>query len=196
MTTCVFHFASLKFHVALFGCFRKNLFALFRHKCFFQSVAGGTPHVVHAYRSDSFQTGICLGCTDGKTSAAANADSPDTFTVDKSSCSQKINSGAERFRVHVGRNRITYFSTAFSPISKVYGKGYEPPFRHFRSIEVSTLLYRVTPAFTGTELVARGVEMEAYSVEDQGRGVCFHVYCYNVQPGVEIDYATGENWEA
>ena len=45
-------------------------------------------------------------------------------------------------------------------------------------------------------LVARGVEMEAYSVEDEGRGVCFHVYCYNVQPGVEIDYATGENWAA
>ena len=58
------------------------------------------------------------------------------------------------------------------------------------------VLYRVPPAFAGTELVARGVEMEAYSVEDQGRGVCFHVYCYNVQPGVEIDYATGENWEA
>ncbi len=46
------------------------------------------------------------------------------------------------------------------------------------------VLYRVTPAFVDTELVARGVEMEAYSVEDQGRGVCFHVYCYNVQPGV------------
>ena len=58
------------------------------------------------------------------------------------------------------------------------------------------VLYRVTPAFVDTELVARGVEMEAYSVEDQGRGVCFHVYCYNVQPGVKIDYATGENWEA
>ena len=58
------------------------------------------------------------------------------------------------------------------------------------------VLYRVTPAFVGTELVARGVEMEACSVEDDGRGVCFHVYCYNVQPGVEIDYATGENWAA
>lgn len=58
------------------------------------------------------------------------------------------------------------------------------------------VLYRVTPAFVGSELVARGVEMEAYSVEDEGRGVCFHVYCYNVQPGVEIDYATGENWVA
>ena len=55
------------------------------------------------------------------------------------------------------------------------------------------VLYRVTPAFVGSELVARGVEMEAYSVEDDGQGVCFHVYCYNVQPGVEIDYATGEN---
>ena len=58
------------------------------------------------------------------------------------------------------------------------------------------VLYRVTPAFVGSELVARGVEMEACSVEDDGRGVCFHVYCYNVQPGVEIDYATGENWAA
>ena len=58
------------------------------------------------------------------------------------------------------------------------------------------VLYRVTPAFVGSELVARGVEMEAYSVEDEGRGVCFHVYCYNVQPGVEIHYATGENWAA
>ena len=58
------------------------------------------------------------------------------------------------------------------------------------------VLYRVTPAFVGSELVARGVEMEAYSMEDDGRGVCFHVYCYNVQPGVEIDYATGKNWAA
>ncbi len=58
------------------------------------------------------------------------------------------------------------------------------------------VLYRVTPAFENGELVARGVEMEAYSVEDDGAGVCFHVYCYNVQPGVEIDYVTGENWAA
>ena len=56
------------------------------------------------------------------------------------------------------------------------------------------VLYRVTPVFSGSELVARGVEMEALSVEDGGEGVCFHVYCYNNQPGVEIDYATGESW--
>ena len=58
------------------------------------------------------------------------------------------------------------------------------------------VLYRVTPVFSGNDLVAKGVEMEAWSVEDGGDGVCFHVYCYNVQPGVEIDYATGENWAA
>ena len=55
------------------------------------------------------------------------------------------------------------------------------------------VLYRVTPVFVGSELVARGVQMEAYSVEDAGDGVCFNVYVFNVQPGVEIDYATGES---
>lgn len=58
------------------------------------------------------------------------------------------------------------------------------------------VLYRVTPIFDGSDLVARGVLMEAWSVEDGGEGVCFNVYCYNVQPGVEIDYATGDNWAA
>ncbi len=54
--------------------------------------------------------------------------------------------------------------------------------------------YQVTPIFVGSELVARGVQMEALSVEDGGEGVCFNVYVYNVQPGVVIDYATGESW--
>ena len=56
------------------------------------------------------------------------------------------------------------------------------------------VLYRVTPVFDGLDLVCSGVEMEGWSVEDGGKGVCFHVYAYNVQPGVVIDYATGENW--
>ena len=55
------------------------------------------------------------------------------------------------------------------------------------------VLYRVTPCFKGDELLARGVEMEAYSVEDRGRDLCFHVFVYNVQPGIVIDYQTGEN---
>lgn len=58
------------------------------------------------------------------------------------------------------------------------------------------VLYRVTPAFQGTELLARGVQLEGWSVEDGGKDVCFNVFCYNVQPGVELDYATGENWLA
>ncbi len=57
------------------------------------------------------------------------------------------------------------------------------------------VLYRVTPIYDGADLVARGVQMEARSVEDGGDGVCFNVYVYNVQPGVTIDYATGESWE-
>lgn len=56
------------------------------------------------------------------------------------------------------------------------------------------VLYRVTPIYNGADLVAQGVEMEAWSVEDDGKGVCFHVYAYNVQPGVVIDYATGQSW--
>lgn len=57
----------------------------------------------------------------------------------------------------------------------------------------SHVLYRVTPVFEAEELVARGVQMEAWSVEDEGDGVCFNVYVYNSQPGVEIDYRTGES---
>ena len=56
------------------------------------------------------------------------------------------------------------------------------------------VLYRVTPVFTDTNLVADGVLMEGWSVEDEGEGVCFCVYAYNVQPGVTIDYATGDSW--
>ena len=55
------------------------------------------------------------------------------------------------------------------------------------------VLYRVTPFFEGENLVASGVQLEAKSVEDQGEGVCFNVYVYNCQPGVVIDYATGES---
>ncbi len=55
------------------------------------------------------------------------------------------------------------------------------------------VLYRVIPRFYGDELVARGVEMEAFSIEDDGAGLSFHVYVFNVQPGVEIDYADGSS---
>lgn len=58
------------------------------------------------------------------------------------------------------------------------------------------VMYEVTPVYEGDNLVASGVHMEGYSVEDEGEGICFNVYAYNVQPGIEIDYATGESREA
>ena len=57
------------------------------------------------------------------------------------------------------------------------------------------VLYRVTPIFKEENLLASGVQLEALSVEDNGKGIKFNVYCYNVQPGVEIDYKTGESHE-
>lgn len=55
------------------------------------------------------------------------------------------------------------------------------------------VLYRVTPIYEGKNLVASGVQMEAYSVDDGGKSVCYNVYVYNVQPGVVIDYSTGDS---
>ena len=62
---------------------------------------------------------------------------------------------------------------------------------YVRENEHNHVLYRVTPIFEGNNLLASGVQMEAYSVEDNGEGVCFNVFVYNVQPGIEIDYKTG-----
>ena len=56
------------------------------------------------------------------------------------------------------------------------------------------VLYRVTPVYEGDNLVASGVVMEALSVEDEGMGIKFCVFCFNVQPGIGINYTTGESW--
>ena len=56
------------------------------------------------------------------------------------------------------------------------------------------VLYRVTPIFESDNLVASGVLMEALSIEDDGDGLCFNVYCYNVQPGITINYLNGDSW--
>ena len=58
------------------------------------------------------------------------------------------------------------------------------------------VLYRVTPLFAANDLVARGVQMEAESAEDGGQAIRFNVFVYNVEPGVKIDYVTGDNWES
>lgn len=64
---------------------------------------------------------------------------------------------------------------------------------YVKSNQNNHVLYRVTPIFKDNNLLASGVEMEAWSVEDKGQKVCFNVYCYNVQPGIVIDYTTGES---
>jgi DNA-entry nuclease len=55
-------------------------------------------------------------------------------------------------------------------------------------------MYRVTPIFEGDNLLCKGVKMEAYSVEDNGKGISFNVFCYNTQPSIKIDYRTGESY--
>lgn len=55
------------------------------------------------------------------------------------------------------------------------------------------VLYRVTPVFEKDNLLAKGVEIEAYSIEDNGEGICFNVFIYNVEPGININYSTGES---
>ena len=55
------------------------------------------------------------------------------------------------------------------------------------------VLYRVTPVFEGENLIAKGVQMEAYSIEDNGKGIKFNIFAYNIEPNVEIDYLNGEN---
>lgn len=59
--------------------------------------------------------------------------------------------------------------------------------------ESNHVLYRVTPIFNGDNKLASGIQMEAWSIEDNGKGIHFNVYCYNVQPGIVIDYTTGES---
>ena len=55
------------------------------------------------------------------------------------------------------------------------------------------VMYRVTPVYADDNLLCSGVFMEGYSVEDQGEGISFHIYCYNAQPGIEINYANGDS---
>ena len=88
------------------------------------------------------------------------------------------------------RNLITgtrYFNaTGMLPFEEMVGNYVRETNHH--------VLYRVTPMFRGNNLVADGVLMEAWSVEDQGAGICFNVFVYNVQPGIVIDYATGDSY--
>ena len=70
---------------------------------------------------------------------------------------------------------------------------YEEKVARYVAATENHVLYRVKPVFDGDNLVASGVEMEAWSVEDNGDGICFDVFCYNVQPGIAINYADGSS---
>lgn len=65
--------------------------------------------------------------------------------------------------------------------------------KHVKKTE-NHCLYRVTPIFENDNLLCEGVQIEAYSVEDNGEAINFNVLCFNVQPGVSIDYTTGTNY--
>lgn len=76
-------------------------------------------------------------------------------------------------------------------LNEVGMKPYEDMVAKYVKKTGNHVLYRATPIFEGDSLVASGVQLEAYSVEDSGKGICFNVYCYNVQPGVAINYMNG-----
>lgn len=72
-------------------------------------------------------------------------------------------------------------------------KPFEDKVAAYIKAEGNHVLYRATPIYEGKNLLASGVQLEAYSVEDNGKGICFNVFCYNVQPGISIDYETGKS---
>ncbi len=70
---------------------------------------------------------------------------------------------------------------------------YENAVATYIKTDGNKVMYRVTPIFLDTELVCRGILMEGYSVTDSGKSICFNRFLYNVQPGIEIDYTTGDS---
>lgn len=90
------------------------------------------------------------------------------------------------------KNLITGTRT-FNVVGMLY---YEELIGNYVRSTGNHVLYRVTPLFAANDLVARGVQMEAESIEDGGEAIRFNVFVYNVEPGVEIDYVTGESWES
>ena len=87
------------------------------------------------------------------------------------------------------KNLITCTSNMNKKVMTIF----ETEVREYIKKTKNHVLYRVTPYFEGKNLVASGVQMEAYSVEDKGTGIKFNIYIYNVQKGIDINYATGES---
>lgn len=80
-----------------------------------------------------------------------------------------------------------------TPYMKNYMNAYVVKIARYLEKTSNHVMYRTTPVFVGEELMCRGVLMEAYSVEDSGEGICFNIFLYNVQPGINYIYSTGES---
>ena len=80
-----------------------------------------------------------------------------------------------------------------TPYMKNYMNAYVVKIARYLEKTSNHVMYRTTPVFVGEELMCRGVLMEAYSVEDNGEGICFNIFLYNVQPGINYIYSTGES---
>ena len=102
----------------------------------------------------------------------------------------------QSFEVGVDSGQAGFFDDAFYQNDTVFEELPAPGFAmvaDYVKENGNHVMYRVTPIFEGDNLLANGVLMEGYSVEDKGAGVSYCVFAYNVQPGIEIDYATGES---
>ena len=95
-----------------------------------------------------------------------------------------------------GENNEENLVTGTTYLNQTGMKPFEDKVREYVKNTGNHVLYRVTPVFKGSNKICSGIQMEAYSVEDSGQGVSFNVFCYNVQPGIGINYATGDNWRA
>ena len=104
-------------------------------------------------------------------------------------------------RCHLIGNQLTGNDTPNNIITGTHYLNIEGmlPYENWVTMYVSNtgnhVLYRVTPLYEGDNLVASAVQMEGYSVEDFGAGICFNVLIYNIQPGIAIDYSNGDNWQ-
>ena len=85
--------------------------------------------------------------------------------------------------------------TGTRDLNQIWMTKFEDMVRDYINETGNHVMYRVTPHFAGNNLIATGVQMEAWSVEDDGEDICFNVFIYNVQEGIAIDYATGESYE-
>lgn len=95
-----------------------------------------------------------------------------------------------------GYNEENNLITGTRYLNEIGMKPFEDKIAQYIKNTNNHVLYRVTPIFDGDNKVASGVQLEAYSIEDSGKGICFNVYCYNVQPGIKINYLTGKSEKA